>query len=163
MFFAQDHSRTLYYSYDGITWNTTNGIPSGFNNLTYVLYGNNTYVAIIDNVGIYYSTDGINWSHNTSNLTINSSQIRNAYFLNNSFFICSDFNLWFSPDGNIWSEQLSPLVISDTLFYNNNRYVTFLSANYSENAGSFYSNDGINWIKSTTFPDHYNLYGIIYD
>ncbi len=143
----------------GIDWQANNGFPYFLGNgQNSIAYGNGRFVAIPYNAGnIAYSDNGINWNI----LQVNGFSANVIAFGNGRFVAISDGNIAYSDNGINWTLGQIPVISGFWmgLAYGNGRFVAIGIG--SGNIGkTMYSNDGVNWIQSTTIYSNYR--GIAY-
>lgn len=144
-------------------WNKSDGNPE----VTSATYGNGKFVTT-NNYGsyseMYYSEDGINWNLGTR---IESSQCFNGLsYLNDKFVAFGWFDVYYSEDGINWTkgsvlltdydETYGPSFNPGHSYYENDMYRVFGSIKPRHFGDdwipiSYYSEDGINWIKDENF------------
>lgn len=135
---STDISRGVLYSFDGITWYTSN-VAFRIYHTEALKYANGIWIL----GGIYYSTDGINWMINN----IKNQYITNVEYANGIWFCGSVINnnvaLFYSTDGMRWNST----GIGGYLYFLkriNNIWFACL------NNVLYYSVDGITWIRCLT-------------
>jgi len=154
-------SFSLLYSYDGYTWITS---PTNRNNITFVLYSNDIYLAL-QGRSVFKSTDGINWSATaiyTSSRTVVYAQVVNNIFVL-STNVDNSQNIIYSYDAVNWQNASAK---QSDLSIENGRYMLWDGVKYIFATASsvFASYDLINWryLTGTQFK-RYTYNGTIYN
>ena len=173
------------YSYDGINWKKTT-LPdrAGWFSICYgkrkiatlpderrdwnVCYGNGKFVAIATdrNLQVAYSKDGIVWS-------LGETHIKTYGFWQEVTY-CGDkfiaISTWYgqaahSKDGIKWTKmELTGGILSgkmQSITYGNGKFVAISGDNWFASNEAAYSDDGINW-KKTTLPQKANWSSVCY-
>lgn len=143
----------IYYSADGITWNT---VPTGFN-VEYVTFGNGLFVAVgyalvgggVPTSFIATSPNGINWTARTPS---EAMWFQDISYGNGLFVAVARFGtnrIMTSPDGITWTSR--PTNINPTftgVAYGNGIWVAVCDT--SPGGTTFTSYDGIDWTEQST-------------
>ncbi len=142
----------LYYSSDGITWNT---VPTGFS-VEYVTFGNGLFVAVgYANVSgvltsfIATSPNGINWTARTPSEAMWFQDIA----FGNGLFVAvaraGTNRIMTSPDGITWTSRTTAITPTFTgVAYGNGIWVAVCDT--SPGGTTFTSYDGLTWIEQAT-------------
>ena len=142
----------IYYSTDGITWNT---VPTGFS-VEYVTFGNGLFVAVgYANVSgvltsfIATSSNGINWTARTPSEAMWFQDIA----FGNGLFVAvaraGTNRIMTSPDGITWTSRTTAITPTFTgVAYGNGIWVAVCDT--SPGGTTFTSYDGLNWDEQAT-------------
>ena len=144
----------IYYSTDGITWNT---VPTGFS-VEYVTFGNGLFVAVgYASVGgppvltsfIATSSNGINWTARTPSEAMWFQDIK----FGNGLFVAvaraGTNRIMTSPDGITWTSRTTSVNPTFSgVAYGNGIWVAVSDS--SPGGTTFTSYDGLNWDEQAT-------------
>lgn len=159
---TQDLTDVLVWSNDGITYYpSTNGNTFGFINIRQTYWDGTRFIAVgniltppINNTSIVESYDGKTWSLISTHLTLYTSMVlvNGVYYLGKSG---SGSSINYSTDLVEFSEASTPPAAGTTtdITYNGTRFLaTGFGFNNGVGPSVIYSDDGENWIQSTTGP-----------
>ena len=143
-FVATTQSSYVWYSSDGVTWNSTD--PDVSFEYAPIVYGNGKFVTIINNAKeIGYSSDGVTWNSTTLPDDVQCSSI--AYGDGKFVVVCKNSDkLFYSIDAITWSFTILPENLDFShIAYCNNKFITLAY----DSDKMFFSVDGINWQQDT--------------
>uniref|UniRef100_A0A6C0DET5 Uncharacterized protein n=1 Tax=viral metagenome TaxID=1070528 RepID=A0A6C0DET5_9ZZZZ len=177
---GSDTSNNVGYSYDGLNWNTsssgsslftTNCVALAWNSALWIGGGQKDGSGIIG-----YSSDGINWNDSSSGNSVFVDSQCNCIAWNGSMWVAGggfqDANtinkIVYSYDGITWTPSSSGNALftdfdgggsCNTVVWNGSLWVAGGSPHYSgNNTSMIYSYDGINWIKSVSGTNVFNVW-----
>lgn len=136
------HEDIIMTSSDGIKWSHWKTLD----HLYSATFGNNVFVAVIDNGGIITSPDGVSWSK-----TYKINCLLSSIAFGNDMFMCSgdDGRMLSSRDGKNWDYiSFESAEIIQNLSFTNNRFFAGTSGKF------FTSSNGNAWTIKTTMPDY---------
>src|SRR6266850_6707133 len=91
----------IFYSIDGVTWTTAQGL-SGSATFSAITYANNLFVAVAQSSTVWYSSDGKTWTIATG--LSGEANFNDVTYANNTFVAVADEGtIWWSPDGKQWT------------------------------------------------------------
>ena len=137
--------RYVYWSIDGVTWNTCSGLSNSecYSNVLY----NNGHFVLRSESNIYWSTDGKSW-----NVVSNIGQNTAVYYEGGMWFACLRDQVhslsgppWYSTDGETWTRGSGSSIVIETIRYANSIWVGCANED-----SVYWSENGINWTKTST-------------
>lgn len=137
---VSSNSSTYLYTTNGTSW-SSGTFSSGIKPF-WIIYGNNTWVAINNTTDVVYSSDGSSWS--TSSMP---ASYKNGLIYGEKFITTSGSNLYYSTDGSSWQTvDVSSQNINFTASaYGNNKYVAI-----TRGTSITISDDAATWSNPTS-------------
>ena len=144
-----------YYSEDGETWASTNGLSGGYAHYG-VVYGNGRFVAVGYNANSFYSLDGMNWTA----MSGTTGYPQAVTYGNDRFVYVGESGVSrYSKDGVSWTSMsgLNSSYPYNAVCYGNGRFVCV-----GASGKSYYSTNGISWTAMSGLSSSYKFNAVAY-
>jgi hypothetical protein len=138
----------IFYSIDGVTWTTAQGL-SGSATFSAITYANNLFVAVAQSSTIWYSSDGKKWTIATG--LSGEANFKDVTYANNTFVAVADYGtIWWSLDGKAWTianeiPPDGPDITFNKVACGAGQFVAVADVGDRVVIPTYYSPDGKNW------------------